>query len=200
MVNQSLSTSSTVVQRVEELFDGLSALPPLLHCRKCGSRLLQMNATYFSYGGKVWDLPIPVCTNCEPTQFSPERADVPRPATASPATRMSVGRRKKQVISPCEGEMSERWMLTAKGYAQYVRSKLGYPSASAMCWGSMFAVSSMSATGRATLRMRSWAGAQSLLSRGAVGQAPGVGGELAESADEVGGTTSNLHSKGASAM
>jgi hypothetical protein len=83
MVNKSLSISSTVVQSVEELFDALSALPPLVHCRRCGSRLLQMNATFFSYGGKVWNLPLPVCTTCEPTQFSPERADVPTPATAS---------------------------------------------------------------------------------------------------------------------
>ena len=83
MVNKSLSISSTVVQSVEELFDPLSALPPLVHCRKCASRLLQMNTPFFSYGGKVWNLPLPVCTNCEPTQFSPDRADVPTPATAS---------------------------------------------------------------------------------------------------------------------
>jgi hypothetical protein len=75
MVHKSLSVSSTVVQTVEELFDALSALPPLVHCRKCGSRLLQRNATFFSYGGRVWNLPLPVCTKCEPTQFSRERAD-----------------------------------------------------------------------------------------------------------------------------
>ena len=86
--------------------------------------------------------------------------------------------------------MSERWMLTAEGYAQYVRSKLGYRIASAMCLSSMFAVSSMSATVRATLRMRSWAGAWPLLSHGAFGQMLAVGGELAESADEVGRRTS----------
>jgi hypothetical protein len=54
MVNKSLSISSTAVQSVEELFDVLSALPPLVPCRKCGSRLMQRNATFFSYGGKVW--------------------------------------------------------------------------------------------------------------------------------------------------
>ena len=32
--------------------------------------------------------------------------------------------------------MSERWMLTAEGYAQYGRSKLGYRIASAMGSGS----------------------------------------------------------------
>jgi hypothetical protein len=58
MVNKSLSVSSTVVQTVEELCDALSALPPLVHGDKCGSRLLQMNATFFSYGGKVWSLPV----------------------------------------------------------------------------------------------------------------------------------------------
>jgi hypothetical protein len=83
MVNKSPSISSTVVRSVEELLDALSALPPLVHCRKCGSRLMQMNARFFSYGGKVWNLPLPVCTNCEPTQFSPKRADLPTPATAS---------------------------------------------------------------------------------------------------------------------
>ena len=86
--------------------------------------------------------------------------------------------------------MCERCMLTAEGYAQYGRSKFGYRIASAMCAGSMFAVSSMSATVRATLRMRSWAGAWPLLSHGAFGQALAGGGELAESADEVGGRTS----------
>ena len=75
MVNKSLSVSSTPVQTVEELYDALSALPPLVHCRKCGSRLRQMNATFFSCGGKMWKLPLPVCTKCEPTQFSRERAD-----------------------------------------------------------------------------------------------------------------------------
>jgi hypothetical protein len=70
MVTKSPSISSTVVQSGEELFDALSALPPLVHCRKCGSRLLQMNATFFSYGGKVWNLPLPVSTTCEPTQLS----------------------------------------------------------------------------------------------------------------------------------
>jgi hypothetical protein len=90
MVNKSPSISSTVVPSVEELFDALSALPPLVHCRKCGSRLLQMNATFFSYGGKVWTLSLPVCTNCEPTQFSPERAHVPTPATALQALAQSM--------------------------------------------------------------------------------------------------------------
>ncbi len=75
MVKKSLSVSSTVVQTVEELLDELSALPPLVHCRKCGSRLLQMNSTFFSCGGKMWKHPSPVCTECEPTQFSRERAD-----------------------------------------------------------------------------------------------------------------------------
>ncbi len=34
MVDKSPSISSTVVRSVEELFDALSALPPLVHCRK----------------------------------------------------------------------------------------------------------------------------------------------------------------------
>jgi hypothetical protein len=87
--------------------------------------------------------------------------------------------------------MSERWMLTAEGYAQHGRSKLGYRIASAMCSGSMFAVSAMSRRRCGLLlRMRSWAGAWPLLSHGALGQGLADGGELAESADEVGGRTS----------
>jgi hypothetical protein len=57
MVSKSLSISSTVVQSVEEFFDPLSALPPLVYC-KCGSRLLQMNAAFFSYGRKGVEPPV----------------------------------------------------------------------------------------------------------------------------------------------
>ena len=48
-----------------------------------GSFTPDRTVDFFSYDGKVWNLPLPVCTNCEPTQFSPQRADAPTPATAS---------------------------------------------------------------------------------------------------------------------
>ncbi len=51
-------------ESVEELFAALSALPRLTYCRKCGTELLHLDATFFSYGGKVWTLPLPFCSNC----------------------------------------------------------------------------------------------------------------------------------------
>jgi hypothetical protein len=51
-------------ESVEELFDALSALPRLTRCRKCGTELLHVDATFFSCGGKVWTLPLPFCSNC----------------------------------------------------------------------------------------------------------------------------------------
>ncbi len=59
--SQSIAVPS---ESVGELFDALSALPPLTHCRKCGTELLHLDATFFSYGGKVWTLPLPFCENC----------------------------------------------------------------------------------------------------------------------------------------
>jgi hypothetical protein len=52
MGKESLSISSTVVQSVEELLDTLSALPPLVHCRKCRSRLLANERHIFLVWGK----------------------------------------------------------------------------------------------------------------------------------------------------
>jgi len=83
MVNKSLSISSTVVQSVEELFDALVCAAASRHCRKCASRLLQMNTPFFSYGGKVWNLPLPVLHKLRANTIQPDRADVPTPATAS---------------------------------------------------------------------------------------------------------------------
>ncbi len=51
-------------ESVEGLFDALSALPRLTRCRKCGTELLHVDATFFSNGGKVWTLPLPFCSNC----------------------------------------------------------------------------------------------------------------------------------------
>ncbi|MCU1304488.1 MAG: hypothetical protein JWQ87_4772 [Candidatus Sulfotelmatobacter sp.] len=72
------SVSSTVspTQSVEELFDSLSTLPPFIHCRQCGSKLLHVNVTFLSEGGKAWTLPLPSCPKCEPLKVSLEGADI----------------------------------------------------------------------------------------------------------------------------
>jgi len=50
---------------VKKLFDALSALPRLTHCQKCGTELLHVDATFFSYEGeKVCNLPLPFCSKC----------------------------------------------------------------------------------------------------------------------------------------
>ena len=72
------SVSSTVspTQSVEEFFDSLSALPPFIHCRQCGSKLLHVDITFLSEGGKAWTLPLPSCPKCEPLKVSLEGADI----------------------------------------------------------------------------------------------------------------------------
>jgi hypothetical protein len=61
---------------VDELFDTLSALPPLTYCRKCCAKLLHVHATFSSDGGKSWTLSLPICRNCEPPQVSQERSAI----------------------------------------------------------------------------------------------------------------------------
>lgn len=77
MENKLLSVSSAVkaTQSVEELFEILSAARPLIHCRSCGTKLLHMQATFILDSGKLWTLALPICTNCEPPQATPERSD-----------------------------------------------------------------------------------------------------------------------------
>src|SRR6266567_4384182 len=64
MANNSSRSIIVRSESVEELFDALSALPPLIHCRKCGTELLHVDATFFSSSGNVWTLPLPFCSNC----------------------------------------------------------------------------------------------------------------------------------------
>ena len=71
----SASSLVTPIQSVEELFNSLSALPPLFHCLQCGSKLLHVDATFVSEGGKAWTLRLPFCPNCERSQVSPEFPD-----------------------------------------------------------------------------------------------------------------------------
>jgi transcription elongation factor Elf1 len=51
-------------ESVKELFDALSVLPRLTNCRRCGTELLHLDATFFSNGRRVWTLPLPFCSNC----------------------------------------------------------------------------------------------------------------------------------------
>jgi hypothetical protein len=59
------SAPIAATKAVEELFDTLSALPPLTCCCNCGSKLLHVPTTFFSDSGKVWTLLLPVCTDCK---------------------------------------------------------------------------------------------------------------------------------------
>ena len=51
---------------VKELFDAVLALPTPEECRQCGSKLMQVDTTFFSLGAKVWTVPLPVCPKCDP--------------------------------------------------------------------------------------------------------------------------------------
>jgi hypothetical protein len=64
MANNSSRSIIVPPESVEELFDALSALPRLTHCRKCGTELMHVDATFFSSSGKVWTLPLLFCLNC----------------------------------------------------------------------------------------------------------------------------------------
>jgi hypothetical protein len=64
MANTSLYSTEAQSQLIDKLFDALSAIPPLLHCRKCGTELLHANATFFTLAGKEWTLPLPHCPQC----------------------------------------------------------------------------------------------------------------------------------------
>ena len=68
MANKSLSSTEAQSQLIDKLFDALSAIPPLLHCRKCGTELLHANATFFTLAGKEWTLPLPHCPQCDPNE------------------------------------------------------------------------------------------------------------------------------------
>jgi hypothetical protein len=50
---------------VKELFDAVLALPTPEECRKCGSKLMQVDTRFFSLGAKVWTVLLPVCPKCD---------------------------------------------------------------------------------------------------------------------------------------
>jgi hypothetical protein len=61
-----LESKSGIKAAVEDLFDELAAKPPPSQCPRCGSRMIHLDTTFFSPDGhgKVWDVPLPVCTKC----------------------------------------------------------------------------------------------------------------------------------------
>jgi hypothetical protein len=65
MANKSLCSTEAQSQLIDKLFDALSAIPPLVHCRKCGTELLHANATFSTLAGKEWTLALPRCPQCE---------------------------------------------------------------------------------------------------------------------------------------
>jgi len=60
-----MSQPSELPPHVKELFDSLTALPSAVHCSKCGSKMLQVETTFFSLGEQFWTIPLPVCTVCD---------------------------------------------------------------------------------------------------------------------------------------
>jgi hypothetical protein len=60
-----MNHSPTLRSAVEDLFEALSELPSPVRCNRCGSGLLHLDATFFSPGGKVWTVPLPVCPKCD---------------------------------------------------------------------------------------------------------------------------------------
>jgi len=54
---------------IEELFNTLKTMqPPNLNCPQCGLALSRMPATFFLANGKAWEIPLPVCTYCNPAE------------------------------------------------------------------------------------------------------------------------------------
>jgi len=47
MANTSLSSTEAQSQLIDKLFDARSAIPPLLHCRQCGTELLHAECHVF---------------------------------------------------------------------------------------------------------------------------------------------------------
>jgi hypothetical protein len=79
---QSPTQSPELPPHLKELFDNLSALPSPHQCRKCGSELMHVNATFFSLGERVWNLPLPVCPRCEDlSKFIPARPNLAQSGT-----------------------------------------------------------------------------------------------------------------------
>jgi len=50
---------------VREFLDTMRAAPPLEYCRRCGSKMLLVETTFFSHGEQFWTVPIPVLPRCD---------------------------------------------------------------------------------------------------------------------------------------
>ena len=72
-----MAESQELPPRVKALFDTLMALPTPDQCRKCGSKLMHVETTFFSVGERFWTVPLPVCPMCDlkgdPAKFVPMR-------------------------------------------------------------------------------------------------------------------------------
>jgi len=60
-----MSQSQELPPHIKEFFDKLSALPKPEECRKCGSKLMHVETTFFSSGEQFWTIPLPVCPKCD---------------------------------------------------------------------------------------------------------------------------------------
>lgn len=68
MANTSLSSTEAQSQLIDKLFDARSAIPPLLHCRQCGTELLHAECHVFTLADKEWTVPVPHCPQCDPNE------------------------------------------------------------------------------------------------------------------------------------
>ncbi len=59
--------SQNMHSAIDNLFDTISSEPPHGRCFKCGSKMMHLDATFFSPGpsGKIWTVPLPVCPKCD---------------------------------------------------------------------------------------------------------------------------------------
>jgi hypothetical protein len=57
--------STELPSHVRELFDTLASWPTPEQCRKCGSKFIHVDTTFFSQDEKFWTVPLPVCPTCD---------------------------------------------------------------------------------------------------------------------------------------
>ena len=52
---------------IDNLFDTLTSEPPREYCFNCGSKMMNLETTFFSPGpsGKIWTVPLPACPRCD---------------------------------------------------------------------------------------------------------------------------------------
>jgi hypothetical protein len=67
MAKKASKSDLTTIQIVEGWLNALCAVPPE-PCSKCGSLMVHKCATFFlPEGEKSWTIPLPICSNCEPS-------------------------------------------------------------------------------------------------------------------------------------